>query len=516
MFEFTLVDNFQQIQCINAPSQNDFIILKNYFRRRKNDSYMDPAVKFGYQDGFASFFNDVYLPIGLWGELHNYLYSRGYPTIIHGLKEFLNFDINRDEIIASIYEIFDGTTIKPRWYQLESIYNIIKYRYSAQQLSTASGKTMISYATAAYLKKNGQIHSNKKFMMIVPKAGLVEQTYSKFTSVYDNGTVPLKCMRIGGGHKFNAKEYVDSDVVITTFQSLNNLNDSIFKTVGTINVDEAHTAKTDSIVRAIKLSTPLRYRFGFSGTLTDDMEMANYFENLKQLGPLAMVYDPKDLIEDGFAPEVNIQSITLDYGDRKEEEIISAYLNYRENSKPPKDSLEELQFWKDLYKVERDILLADEIRLQSILKFLKTLKGNTLILFNDVKGEYGKKIHENLVQSGIYSQYIDGEVKTKSRDIYSDEMEKRNDMMLVASFGTFSTGIDLCNIFNIVMVESFKSPILIGQTIGRGLRFLEGKNVINVIEFIDSIFKHTVKQAKGREVIYKKQNYPIKRMTIKL
>jgi len=509
MFEFTLTLDFKHIQCLKAPSELEFLSLKNYFKRKNKNSFMDKSVRHGFSDGYDSFFNDVYLPIGLWGELQTYLINKGYDVIIHGLNEFLNFNLSKDDIYTFIDDLFENTIITPRLYQYESIYRILKYRYSAQQLSTSSGKTMISYAVASYLKHIDQVHRNKKFVMIVPRAGLVRQTYDKF-NLYNNGLVGLNIMPLGDKDKFIPKLFDECDVLITTYQSLNNIHKDCFNKFGTINVDEAHTAKTDSISRAIELSSPLRYRFGLSGTLMVDTQYSDYYKNLQQLGPMTMVYDPKDLINDGFAPNVNIKQITLNYKNRLNEEQIELYNTFREN-KPPKGTDEELQFYKDLYKIERDMIIDDSIRMNAIIDYIKTLDKNVLVLYNDVKGEYGKKICESLNASGIYTKYIDGNTKGSDRFIYTDEIEKNNEMNLVASFGTFSTGIDLKNIHYIVLAESFKSPILIGQSIGRGLRELINKKWITLIDFVDTLYKHTMMQSKNRIEIYKKQNYKIEK-----
>ena len=87
-------------------------------------------------------------------------------------------------------------------------------------------------------------------------------------------------------------------------------------------------------------------------------------------------------------------------------------------------------------------------------------------------------------------------------------METTNNTKLIASFGTFSTGIDLKNVYNIIFVESYKSPILIRQSIGRGMRELINKRSINIIDIVDMFGKYSKKHKKERRDIYSQQKFP--------
>jgi len=515
MFEFTLVENFQKIKFVSCPSESDYKKLKSFFKKKRKGYYMNAMYRAKVWDGNDHFFNDIYLPIGLWGELDIFMQKHNYKYKINGLDTFLNFSLNKDLVFDFINDLFENTPIAPRWYQYESIYRILKYRYSCQQLSTSSGKTMISYSVLAYLKFTEQVHKKKKFVLIVPKASLVKQTYDKFVTTYNNGTVKLNIMKLGGGTKFDQSEYDECDALISTYQSLNNINSDNFKLIGTINVDEGHTAKTETISRVIQLSSPLRYRFGLSGTLMVDMNTSDYYFNLQQLGPMTFIYDPKDLIDDGFAPNVKVIQVYLDYSNLETEPLYKNYISYRDN-KPPKNTDEELAYFKNLYKIEKDIMVSDTSRLSCIIEYISNLDKNTLVLYNDIKGEFGKKIHKGLLDNDRVCKYIDGSTSNNDRYIYTDELESSDNMDLVASFGTFSTGIDLKNVHYIGLAESFKSPILIGQSIGRGLREFKDKKDIVIIDFIDTMFKHTMNQSKDREKLYKTQKYEISKETIYL
>ena len=84
-------------------------------------------------------------------------------------------------------------------------------------------------------------------------------------------------------------------------------------------------------------------------------------------------------------------------------------------------------------------------------------------------------------------------------------------------YGTFSTGISIKNIHNIFFTESFKSEVIIRQSIGRGLRKHISKNIVKIYDFIDDlrytkngheslnyIYRHGIERRK----IYKEEKFP--------
>ena len=96
-----------------------------------------------------------------------------------------------------------------------------------------------------------------------------------------------------------------------------------------------------------------------------------------------------------------------------------------------------------------------------------------------------------------------------------------NPKILVASFGTTSTGVNIKAITNIIFAQGFKSDQVIRQSIGRGLRLHSEKNKLIVFDIVDIFhdsFKTTLwKQYESRrDDIYKKQKYPFDELKIKL
>jgi superfamily II DNA or RNA helicase len=78
---------------------------------------------------------------------------------------------------------------------------------------------------------------------------------------------------------------------------------------------------------------------------------------------------------------------------------------------------------------------------------------------------------------------VDAEEREKVREI----TEKENDAIIVASYGTFSTGINIKNLHNIVFASPSKSRVRNLQSIGRILRKGENKNKAILYDIADDI-----------------------------
>lgn len=100
-------------------------------------------------------------------------------------------------------------------------------------------------------------------------------------------------------------------------------------------------------------------------------------------------------------------------------------------------------------------------------------KKNTLILFGDIKGGYGKRIFEYIKENSeknVY--YIDGSTPETNRNYYKQCMEDdtSGNTVLVASINTTGEGIDIKNLWTIFLVNTAKSERLVRQICGRGIR----------------------------------------------
>ena len=116
---------------------------------------------------------------------------------------------------------------------------------------------------------------------------------------------------------------------------------------------------------------------------------------------------------------------------------------------------------------------------------------------------------------------MDGDTDESLREEYKGRMAAGGNKILIATYGTFATGISINNIHNIFLVESYKSEVLIKQSLGRGMRKMEGKEKVNVIDFVDDFSSskyqnYLVKHGEVRLQIYKKEGFEYKIFKVKL
>ena len=83
--------------------------------------------------------------------------------------------------------------------------------------------------------------------------------------------------------------------------------------------------------------------------------------------------------------------------------------------------------------------------------------------------------------------FVYGGTDTKTREEIRSITENEKNAIIVASYGTFSTGINIRNLLNIVFASPSKSRIRVLQSIGRGLRRGENKNSIRLFDLSDDL-----------------------------
>ena len=90
-------------------------------------------------------------------------------------------------------------------------------------------------------------------------------------------------------------------------------------------------------------------------------------------------------------------------------------------------------------------------------------------------------------QPGRKVFYVDKDVSAINREAIRQQVETETDAIIVASYGTFSTGVNIKNIDNVVFASMTKSKIRVLQSIGRGLRVSERKNRVSLYDIVDDL-----------------------------
>ena len=569
MLKFKTIKQRDCIKLVEWDNDKEKSILKDHFTKKSKDGDFNVLVDRGIWDGMDTFLSKTNeIPIGLWREIHEFSKKTGIKCEISGLKETLNLDYNRDsytQFVDKLFEnVFDehGNEIYPRDYQFEAAFLAIKYQYCTEELATSAGKTLIFYIYNSYLKHTGVISRHNKALMIVPNISLVGQTEEKF-KMYSNGLVDWNILMIGGNNKFSEKEFKEADMVISTYQSLINFEETsldsqltnavkkkiklenlkkqkpkelekavnkvtnlkekieyakdfrMFESFSVVNVDETHKSRGASIANIISACTNWRYKLGLSGTAKVSEEYSDFYKIQEKVGPLVMTLSAKHLIDHGYSPNVLIRMVYLTYNQNNK--AAQDYIKMRQNSDEIKAMYKSNQeYGREMLALEKGIICESQERLELISNMIRKFGKNTLVLFSDIKNEYGMNICNKLKEWNEDTYYIDGGIESEQRDEFKDAMEKNEGVIIVASYGTFATGIDLKNVHHIIFAETTKAEITIRQAIGRGMRKLANKNKVTIWDLVDKLDGYSVRHSEVREKIYTEQSFPIKKHEVNL
>jgi superfamily II DNA or RNA helicase len=370
----------------------------------------------------------------------------------------------------------------PRNYQVEGVCDALKHNRKLLISPTASGKSLMIYSLVRYY-----IDKNEKILLVVPTTSLVEQMYKDFQEY--GWDADSYCHRIYSG-KEKTNEY---PVTITTWQSIYKLDRSFFEEYNVVIGDEAHLFKSKSLINIMTKLHHAKYRFGFTGTLDGTQTHKWVLEGL--FGPSYKVTKTDELMKQGHLSQLDIQCLVLKHPPQKFE----------------------------TYNDEIEYIISHEQRNKFITNLSLDLKGNTLILYSRVEA-HGAVLYDliNTNKRGDRKVFfIHGGVDAEERELVREITENESNAIIVASYGTFSTGINIRNLHNVVFASPSKSRIRNLQSIGRVLR--KGTNKIKAILYDisddcthNSRRNYTLNHFIERIKIYNEENFNYEIITIQL
>ena len=341
---------------------------------------------------------------------------------------------NVEDFIKSLKPKSKGKDLTLRDYQSEAIWSGISKNRGMLISPTASGKSLIIYALIRYYNL---LLRDKKILILVPTTSLVEQMYSDFI---DYGWDDKYLHRIYQGHEKDT----DKPVIISTWQSLYKLDKKYFENFGCVVGDEAHLFKSKSLTTIMTKLINCKYRFGMTGTLDGTQTHRLVLEGL--FGKVKKVTTTKELIDKDTLASLKIKCIVLKH---KEEDCKAV---------------------KDLkYSEEIQYIVSHKTRNDFISRLCDNLSGNTLCLYQLVE-KHGLVLYNLMKDFNRKVFFIHGGVDTEDREKIRAITEKETNAIIIASYGTFSTGINIRNLHNVVFASPSKSRIRVLQSIGRGLR----------------------------------------------
>jgi superfamily II DNA or RNA helicase len=240
-----------------------------------------------------------------------------------------------------------------------------------------------------------------------------------------------------------------------------------------LSVSNCHHGKANSIKNILVKCHKAKWKFGLSGSLPKKGS-CDSFTIQAYLGPKVFDLPSHQLIEEDNATPIHVVNLEMDYLPEKTKKEL---YDLRNVSADEKDGTK-------LLNLEKTIAREDRKRFNYVTSIISKAKKNSLVLFSDIKHGYGRSVYDWLrenTEKNIY--YIDGETKNDRRDYFKERMEEDEDVIIVASMGVFSEGIDILNVHNIYIIESSKSEIIVRQMLGRGMRKMEGKSHVTVFDF---------------------------------
>ena len=469
-------DVYLKVDCDPGTSQE----LSDYFTFMVPGAQFIPQVRNRFWDGKIRLFNQMTKTIyfGLYPQLEEFCKQRSYELNIEEDRSFFQQEFSLNEIDDLVESI--GLTLTPRDYQRKAVAHAIRNKRCLLLSPTASGKSLIIYMLSRFYPA--------KKLIIVPTTSLVHQMESDFK---DYGYKD-KVHKITAG----ADKQTDAEVVVTTWQSIYKMPKKWFSQFKVVIGDEAHLFKAKSLVDIMTKLTDCPWRFGFTGTLDGTVTHKLILEGL--FGPVEKVTTTIDLIEQKHLAEFKINIITL---------------------KHPKSVCKTLK--GATYQDEIDYIVRNVARNTFICNLCKSLDGNTLALFNYVD-KHGKVLYNML--NDVKDRpvfFIHGGVKGEDRNEVRQIIEKEQNSIIVASYGTFSTGVNIRNLHNIVFASPSKSRVRNLQSIGRGLRRASNKREARLFDLVDDLRynqrkNYSLQHFTERLKLYNEEQFPYKMYQVDL
>jgi len=424
------------------------------------------------------------LYVGLLDKLISFCNQYGYSYGFEENKYYGQpFEINEAISLEGVKDYMNSIcSHSPRQYQIEGVYDALRHNRKLLISPTASGKSLMIYSLVRYYVDKGQ-----KILLVVPTTSLVEQMYKDFLEY--GWDAESYCHRIYSGRE-KTNEY---PVTITTWQSVYKLERSFFEDYNVIIGDEAHLFKSKSLIEIMTKLHHAKYRFGFTGTLDGTQTHKWVLEGL--FGPSYKVTRTDELMKQGHLSQLHIQCIVLKHSPQKFE----------------------------TYEDEIQYLISHEQRNKFITNLSLDLKGNTLVLFSRVEA-HGAILYERINTNKRDDRkifFVHGGIDTEERELVREITERENNAIIVASYGTFSTGINIKNLHNVIFASPSKSRIRNLQSIGRVLRKGKNKTKATLYDIADdctynSRKNYTLNHLIERIKTYNEENFNYEITTVKL
>lgn len=467
---------YNKIECEPGTAME----IADFFTFEVPGAKFSPAYKARVWDGKIRLLNPLtgLLYVGLSQHLEQFCASRNYTVEYEGIEGDAEFSVHEaTEFIKRL-----APKHMPRDYQLDAFVHCVRKRRSLLLSPTGSGKSLIIYLLSCYYRS--------KTLIIVPTTSLVHQMSSDFV---EYGMPESMIHKIMSGQE----KMTDRFITVSTWQSIFKMPKKWFDQFDVVIGDEAHLFKAKSLTTIMHNLKNCKYRFGLTGTLDGTQTHKLVLEGV--FGPVRRVTTTAQLIEQKHLADFSIKSLVLKYPDEIKRSMVKAD-----------------------YQAEMDFLVTNDHRNKFIKNLVLSLSGNTLLLFQYVD-KHGKVLYDLLSKEVTDRKvfFISGSVDGEIREDIRKQIEQETNCIVVASYGTSSTGINIRNLHNVIFASPSKSRIRNLQSIGRGLRRSETKSGAILYDIADDLSwkskrNHTLNHFVERIKIYNEEKFPYKIYTVEL
>ena len=539
------VEFFNHVDCKIITEKALYEEISSYFTFKIPDFELlrKRNPKWRYWDGKIKLFNKRKrtLPFGLLKELYDFCKDRNYKLELD--KKIINAKGNLTK--EKYDQWLEGLklTYSPRDYQYDQVFTAIKRKRATIISPTGSGKsfTISLFIRWCYENVKGKI------LLIVPTTSLIKQLKKEYKELGLEGEIheimagkekessckiyfstwqslhPLSTEREfididfedGSNSKFSSESMFDvnenrkmkaktlkegqkypffSSRIKKITKRKREIDYEYFKQFDAVVLDEAHSLRShkeaESVIGIIEKLVNAEYRMGCTATLREGA--INKFQLTGMFGDVHNATTTKKLMDRGILSPLKIRNLLIQYPSSVTEQ------------------LNQLEWDNQQLFIESN----ENPRQQLICEMANKFEKNTLILFRKIS--HGEHIYETLSKMGTKQiEYIDGTVDPEERERIRQWAEDNNGVILVASFGVYSVGVNIKNLHNVIFASSYKSWIKIMQSLGRSLRKHKDKDFAIVYDVADDI-GYMKKHNDSRNELYSRENFDVKEKIIKL
>lgn len=459
--------------------------LSAYFTFNVPGAKFSPAFRNRVWDGKIRLFSAAthYIYGGLVPYIQQFANERDYDVEFSD-NSFADTNFSLEEANQFVSRLNLPEDRQPRDYQLDAFVHAVRKRRALLLSPTASGKSLIIYLLSRFFRSNPD-----KILIVVPTTSLVHQMASDFISYGCNEQYIHKI--------FSGQEKLtDAPFVITTWQSVYKLPKTWYAQFHCVIGDEAHLFKANSLKTMMTKLVNCPYRFGFTGTLDGTQTHKLVLEGM--FGQVRKVTTTVELMDQNHITRLKIKAITLSYSD----DLRKTYKGID-------------------YQSEIDFIVTHPPRNKFITNLVLSQKQNTLVLFK--LKTHGKSLFDQITSkcSDRKTFYVDGDIDGLVREDIRKAVEEEQNAIIIASLGTFSTGVNIRNLHNVIFTSPSKSRIKTLQSIGRSLRLNTNKEFATLYDIADDLSwkskkNHTILHFIERVKMYDDEKFDYKIYNVSL